>query len=474
MKTVSICDKKIVLTSNLYVVVLLAIFVLTTFNGFYNSLNVEYERKKTTFLADPLDRHGDLIKAALAFPPFVPNHIAGLDHYSLRFYNADFYHGLEGIDHREVTGLHVPPFMLTVLLLAKRGVLLFGPVPVIYFFYAIAYLALTLVLAKFKMNLGEACLGFIVLGLSYPFLMIMSRGNCGALITSLSLIMFFYELFIRRKMSVAALILALAFNCRPNVIVLFPLLLIFGGRGFIKSAVFFGVFASILLLTSYSLAVHFYPGYDSSVFWKALNIYYSFYVIGMGGDAFNNSAYGAFKPFIYMGHFPYDLLCQVLQGLLAVMTTSVAFLIPLFSLLYLRRQIDKYEFAFALSALSVLGTAVFATYHLFFFFAFVLIAAAPSFVIDRKRAHYLVLMACIFVLVPKNYIFVQGISLEVVLNPLVLAATLILIFRRRRPCPAKDNFWETLHWEMDAGPATGFDGQEQLEAECLPPCPVQT
>jgi len=430
--TPAACKRKLHLTCDLYPAVLIVIFLLTAINGFYNSLNTEYGRAHTTFLFTPGDRHGDLLKAALSFPPDRP--IAHPEQIPSTLLSHP-YQGLSGVDQGKLTDLHAPPLDILYFLGVKQLLIRFGPTRVIELYYALSLIAVVWLAAKFSRNLREGFLVGGVLLLSYPFLMVLSRGNAPALLTSLALIFCIYELLVRRRGIAAALAFALAFNCRPNILLLAPIFLVLEWRALLRAALVFGIAAPLLFGVSYLLSIHLYEGYNFAVFQKALAIYYQKYVLGILGEPYNNSLYGVFHPLVTMLNLQPGAQDRALHLLLWMITFGAALSILGFACLYLRRQIDAYAYIFAIGSLYVLGSSVLATYHLFFLFIFILLLAIPKAFdakADIRDVHLWIIGTTAFLLVPKDYLFHHGISFEIIANPLVLSLCLLAIFRSRR------------------------------------------
>ena len=442
----------------IHIAALVVVLFLTSLNGLYNALNVQYGGKHTSFLPLADDRHADLVKTSLSMPPNCPDYLPRRDHAYWRQYKNNPYAGYKGVDTGELTVLHVPPLMLLIFLSLKPALVLLGPGVVVRLYYFAAFCCVAVIALKFRNNWKEGLLLFVLLTLTYPFLMILCRANAGALISSICLIFFIYELLSGKRVIVAALLLALAFNCRPNVILLTPLFLVLGWRACLRGALVFGFAASILFAICYRLDTRLYPGYDFTVFQKALKIFYKKYVFGKTGSFSNNTAYGAIWPLVRKLHFSYTLTHQILIWAQRALTPITLFLIGLFSFYYLRRAIDKYAFAFSLSATYILGSTFLYTYHLFFMAIFIVILARPSFKIGMTRSDYLILIASALMLAPKNYLYRKGISFEVIINPFLLLCSLVLIFLWRTRLKSTGRFWDTLHWngeEIDAAKVAG-------------------
>jgi hypothetical protein len=95
--------------------------------------------------------------------------------------------------------------------------------------------------------------------------------------------------------------------------------------------------------------------------------------------------------------------------------------------LFIKNKINRYELSFIGISVLALATSVFGTYHMLVFFAFLLIAFKDTEINHSPMYMNIILITCIFVLSPKNYIFPHGISLEVILNPLVMLGAVVYI-----------------------------------------------
>ena len=437
------------ITTPYYLVALCAIFFLTACNGLYNALDMEYQGKHSTFLFTPKDRHADLIEAGLSFPPFEGEYLPGRDDYYVGYYVHDFFKR-QAADGNELTLLHYnPPLIALMYLLLKRTIISLGSVEMVYLFYFTAVTCTAYLALRFRRSFFGALLAFLALTYSYPFLMILCRGNPGALLTTMCLIFFIHELLVGKRVILCAMLLAIAFNCRPNVILLAPLLLIFGWRDCIRACVIFGAAAVAIFALSYFVAIRMYPGYDLTIFQKALHVYYLKYVIGHMGVFYNNSAYGAAWCLIKQLHLPGGVTTRTLQFVQLSISVISALLILAFTFLYMRRRIEKYEYAFTLSALYILGSTIMATYHLFFLFIFILILAIRPLAPGSMRLQWIILATSVLVLAPKNYFFRHDISFEVIINPVLLTIALYLIYRERAKSALAGGFWKSLRWNGD-------------------------
>ena len=410
-----------------YLIALAVILFFTGLNAIYNVLNVEYRGNHSSFLPGPWDRDGDLIKAALSFPPYPTGSTPEIDRY-LAMYAANPFEKLGGVGRGEISSLHITPLMIVSLLAIKQAILQWGPDRVVYFYILFALACVAHIVLEFRGSYWGAALAFLCLGLSFPFLMIVCTGNYGSLLGGLCLIFFLYEIIAGQRAMLAGLLLALAVNLHPNAVLLAPLMLVFDFRVAIRAAFFSAVFAIALFSVSALLAEHFYPGYNLAVFQQALHVYYQVYVIdGHGGREYNNSFFGAVWPLVEAFHLPVKSTIRVLGALQTGILMATALLIFTSAFYYLKHLIDRYEYAFAISSLYILASTIFATYHLFFLFIFILIFAGRSFASEPGRRHYAILGITVFVLAPKFFAYFFDVPLQVFVNPLVLVFGVSLI-----------------------------------------------
>jgi len=415
---------------------LLLVLFFTLVHGFFNSLSFEYTpsyEPTATFLATPRDLHADLIKSALSLPPYVTPQMSGWSPLYREYYLKNPYQNpdlVAGQPVKRLTSLHFPPICLLLSMLVKRFILASNPQTVIFLNNGISLFFLGVVCCCVMQKWRDRLLAFTVMALSYPFLMILSRGNQGALFTGLPLLLFIYYACITRNLIAAALCLAVACNFRPNAVLLAPLLFSFGFRRCVLGGAIFAVVSAALFFISYEIDRILYPGYTLSVFSQALNTYYEAYAFGGLGDQFNNSAFGAFK-------FLWDMITTVDYSQAYVMTIHQANLIIFMTftivlagglLLFRKQKLTKMEFAYVSVACYVLISTILASYHLLVFFTFLILLCREVSERELGRVDGVILFCSVFVLVPKNYFFNHFISYEVLLNPLVLTASLFYIF----------------------------------------------
>jgi hypothetical protein len=399
---------------------LFLIFLLTSFNGFFDSVSYEYgatDYWECTFLGDPSDRHADLIKGpiSVAAAP-IPNIKAWPPHYQ-KFYFFNPFGKMEDIPKGHLTLFVLPPLLLLIATALLQAVILVGPVLVAMAFYLGSLIALGLLCLYFIENRWERIFGFGVLALSYPFMSMLARANLGSALVGLLLVVSIYLACTQRSLLVVVICLAVACNIRPNVVLLSPLLLCFGLKRAVGASVSFLVVAGIIAAISYAIAVRLYPGYSLQVFLQALGNYKQLYMVGPGGDSGNNSAYGAIKALCNI--LDINLSSTSLDIINDMIVCGCILLIALGSYKLCLRRITSYYFAFLLVCLYILASTIFATYHLLVLCFFILTAGSES--MREKLFSPWVFLMTILILIPKNYIFLfSNVSIEVILNPIIL------------------------------------------------------
>jgi hypothetical protein len=417
-------------------IAVLAILCLTYANALYSAMKNEFGLGYQSFLHGPDDRFADLVKVALSFKTLTgglenrPNFTSWPGLYQ-RYYLNNPYAGREGLASGKLTHFHEPPLyalqhMLCALLIVQTG----SPQFALWVFFA-AYLAGVHLLTyhsvrkEERTKTAEVAIWFVCL-LGYPSLLIFTRGNYPAGFTALLIVHVLISLFGYRDGGTAAsLALALAVNIRPNSLIFvlaFPVAL--GIRRSVKPCVHFFAMALGVACASY-ISVHWlYPDYTLSTFQQGVRRYNHLYMIGSAGDAFNSSLFALVKNLNTAASLRLLSTAGVTQafGVLAIIIVLVAFW-------GLWHSSCRCLIApFVLTSLYCLLTPVFGDYHLLAFLAPLLLL---SFHVKDWVGHYreasTIALASILVLSPKNYIFLNGWSLQTILNPLILCLSLLYL-----------------------------------------------
>ena len=416
----------------------LLILALTLINGFYNSIMVEYMSiyPFTTFLPSPDDLHADLIKVILAFntnkidhlqdwPTLYQNYSIHNSFNGIKALNTNYFTGITALNNGFLTTLHLTPLSVVLSLSLLRVLLFIGPVYLLLLYYIFIVISIITVV-KIYSNKINILITLVIL-FSYPVLTVLDRGNVFAFICSICLIVYLSNIVQKKHIIWSILLLALAVNLRPNASILSLLFFVFGVRNGFKYIISFTIIASMLLYSNLIFANFLYPTYNFVNFLKAVNIYFKLYVLGDLGNTFNNSLFGMVKTFAVMLNinqfYPlnYDFINKLITlSLIAYFIISI--------ILFFKKKINEFELAFIGVLVYTLSSSVFATYHLIVFFYLLLLPLKNKTFCYSQRFFNLFGLTSVFVLVPKNYIFISGISLEVILNPLIMFTTLIYIW----------------------------------------------
>ncbi|HEX5329498.1 hypothetical protein [Sulfuricurvum sp.] len=397
-----------------------AILFFTLLNGFFNSMNVAYGHTGyplATFLFDSSDLHADLVKGVLSF---YQGKILSYSDWSplyQGYYLYNPYGGVDALNAGQLSNLSGSPMMTAISLLLGKLVLWKSPGFLVKFFYVGVFMTTWLIAYFYSESTKKAFFVSIILLFSYPVLFILTRGHIFSFIGGVLLIFFFYHIVKKSPLIIPVLLLAFVVNFRPNAAVLSLLFIVYGFKDGIRGLVIFGVLSLSIFYVNLLIAHQMYPDYTFEHFVKAVGIYFNIYVLGNGGDAFNNSLFGGIKALSVLVKVDISEKLKFLNFILSLTSISVL----LFSVyLFVKNKINRYELSFIGMSTLALATSVFSTYHMVVFFAFLLIAFKDIELNYSPIYLNTILLTCIFVLSPKNYIFTHGISLEVILNPLVL------------------------------------------------------
>lgn len=404
------------------------IFSLTALNAIFNSIafSLGYEFPYATFLFNPNDRFADYFKMVFSYPGAADLQIAGASRFSMLLsdylYNNP-YKGLAGLARGELTNFHLTPLTTIISLLNLKFMHYLNPVMI---FVAILLLGLTVVY-KFIVNISGSKLDLVFLLLSllfcYPILFMVTRGNVFSGITFMSLLAFLVFMYQDKKRYLALILLAIAVNIRPNSIVFIFALGLCESKNLKKDIpLFLGMVASFFIASLFFSNLM-YADYNIDNILSGLRIYHAQYVIGNGGLAFGSSLFSPLKA--VLGY----------SKLIETVPIVIAGLFVVISALQLRaNKISKIAFVFILCTSYVLGSAVIADYHLAVFFAPLL-----CMYLERGKGYFnstspaltkellIVFFSSVFVLCPKNYLYIGSISGQVALNPIVLLLASIFI-----------------------------------------------
>lgn len=406
------------------------IFIGLSINSIFNSLAfaLGLQYPVTTFLFHPGDLFADFFKVIFSFPHESPppTNQGKFNDLLQQYLSANNpYGGVHALKSGNLTNFHLTPLSALFSIISAKLMAFISP---LNYYALILLLILAAIFYTFK-SLKYSCFNlFIIISaflLSYPFLFAVTRGNVYSIIAGIAVINFLilsYK-YDSEKSILKLFLLALAINIRPNLIIFIFALLINDGKKIInKSLIFdtgiFLLFSAVIFAISLFLANILYTDYSLSNFLAGLKIYHSIYVVGDGGLAFGSSLFGALK-----AAFNFNPYLEVASALFCLA------LFLSFTFLYLKRRLDKILYVFTLCGVYILGSPVVADYHLLVFFApLVLIHLENKLNNDLSTKRKIIFFTSILMLIPKNIFFIDGMSLQVIFNPLILLISLFAIY----------------------------------------------
>ena len=387
----------------------------------------------TSFLFRPLDRFGDFFKMAFSYPgaPLRPAaNYWGVDDLLSR-HLAD----IKRFEGTSMNHFHMPPVSTLLGLAARWPMGWIDPVLLFLGFLAVGLAALfTTVLRLAPAGVAGAHLATVSL-LSYPALLVVDRGHFFSLICACLLIAATLRtLRDRRADGWSILMFAIAVNIRPNAGII-PFALFLGGWGVsFRNAVALGVATVAVFAGALAIVHQLYAPYSFDSFLGGLHDYERANIGGAIGVENGSSLYGMLRaPF---GLSPWMLAAPILVGGMLLVSAIVE---------SRQQRLLASEAMFLVLCAYVMGTHVFADYHLLVFIIPLILVAREEDPMDRS-AWAIVLASCLM-LAPKNLLFVirgnEFWSWQVIANPLILFAASARVLQqawRRRgfsgPAPA--------------------------------------
>lgn len=317
--------------------------------------------------------------------------------------------GLAGLAIGAPTHFNAPPLNTLFGLVTVRAMRWIDPA----LLFAATYLGLLLYWAAIARRFAPSIAdrrALVLLGvLSYPMLLMLVRGNVYAGLTGLLIVHAMLIASTRGSGQAAAILLAVALGMRPNALV-FAVPLIALCRDRRQTLLALAVATPVISGAALVLAHLAYPAYTPATFAAGVRNYYLIYVTQGHGVPFGSSLYGALAIL-----FPHEGLTGV-----APVPAGVVGLAAM--LLYGLRRIGVVPFVFLIGAAYCLGSTIIADYHLFVFMAPVMLAAGTAQARGLEPAERIALIASCLMLAPKNYLFEGDVSIQPLLNPLLLLA----------------------------------------------------
>lgn len=411
------------------------ILILTAINAIFYSIGFAFSFKTGTYIIRG-DYLADLYKIALSYPKArelmeagnlsFPSILAPL----LNSYYKYTYQGIEGLSFDQLTHFHLPPLTTAFTFLFLTAFSKLGFISTTLILLAFTF-GLTIFSAKLAVNNKiDAYLFSLLIFISYPFIFFLQRGNFIAYFSFIFVLLAVIGLK-RGKIFLPILLMAIAINFRPNLIVYAPLLFFWPNRSFARPLITFSV-SFVIFLIALLFDSYIYPHYNLDNFLKGLKIYNSLFVIGDYGFGYSSSLFTLFK-FIYKvfglnfdaAYFIKVQVAFTISGLLYVCW------------LYAKKRIKEVDFLFVLTVISMLGTPIFADYHL-------LLYAIPAIIVilnrnaragwseHQEKINSIIFLTCCLMLSPLNYINYEGLYVVGLLKTLTASFVgMYLIFKNR-------------------------------------------
>lgn len=367
-----------------------------------------------SFFARINDAFADYFKSIASLPgaeQIDPSHFLGLKDRILYAKTSWYQPGF--------TNMHSPPAVMLFFLVNLKLMIAADPAACFLILNTALFLYFCYLSKRYTNSTGEAISWVVLVIVSYPTVLMVIRGNVMAGLTAALLIHTMLLSIRGRSPIVAGALLAIAVNFRPNAIAFALPLLLLQHREWLKASGSLAVVGLILFVASLFAAHGLYPQYDFDTFRHGLTVYYQKYVIENYGLENGSSLYGALKMLFEGGHYRpgLDLLAAIPAAIIGL-SGGVA---------YLYRRVSAVTLIFLTAAAYTLGSTVIADYHLMVFLVVPLVIAGTVDTQPLAAADRMSLLGACLMLVPKHYLYIEGISLQLVFNPLILLVTSVVI-----------------------------------------------
>jgi hypothetical protein len=354
---------------------------------------------------------GDFIKHVMSFPGAPLTHSRFQNYIDALQYNIDANVGL-------VSHFHNMPLTVLITLLIRPIFAIEDPV-VVYLIASSVFFVLWGYVCHLYADADARPRALGLALLNYPLFLMFERGNLFAGITAICLL----AMLCRRRLDwTAVLLLAVAANIRPNVLILaLPLLAV--DRESLMFVVRTTVVGAALALVCLAVDGMLYPAYTLPTVLAGLALYKKAVILGPLGVEFGSSLWGAVRHFVPATDANAGL-CTVLG------------LFPLALAWFARDRLSYPAQCFLAIAAITLFTTVLGDYHLMIF-------VAPLLLVQRNDpAFWPIVLGSCWMLIPKNYTPAGVLSWQVYLNPAGLIVAVMLVMaavgakRSSAPLPA--------------------------------------
>ena len=394
-------------------------------NGLFNSLAVSYgivDIQLISMMFYPHDLHADLIKYILSFSVYDPSLVDNWKEIYLNYF--------KGNDHRPngiVNDTGLPFYVLLSLLL---NILAFATTPsfVVIVFYLFIATTIPLVIQYITKDIKKTLILSLFVFLSYITFFILTRGHVFSYISSILIILFSSSFLLetKTKISIQILVFTILVIARPNAIIFGALFFSYGFKNGLKYLVISLSVITLEWLFIVELIQLKIKNYTALSFFTEFSVYYANkYVYTSAGSWFNNSLFGGLRWVLTLLSVDLSEYQAKLLNYFSILTSLSLMFISL--VLFLFKRINVFYFLYIISSLYVLASSVFTTYHLLFFYCFLLLISTKS-NFGNKYADLVIVIASVIVLSPKNYFFNNAVSVESFINPTILFLSTLYVF----------------------------------------------
>ena len=404
------------------------VFIFTAINAIFYSIGYAFSFKTGTYIIRG-DYLADLYKISLSYPKarelFESGNLVSPDFLSplLNIYYKYTYQGIEGLSSNQLTHFHLPPLTTAFIFLQIIAFSLIGFLGATTLLL-IATFSSIIIVSKLAIK-KDAYLFSLLIFISYPFIFLLQRGNFIAFF-SFVLILLAVITLKKGRVFVPIVLIAIAVNFRPNLIVYTALLYFWPCRS-IARPVLSVVLAFIIFAIALFLDNYIYPNYTFDNFIKGLKIYNLLYISGDWGFGYSSSLFTLFK-FIFKLIGIEFFASYAINFQIAFTMTGLVY----FAWLYNKEKIGDIVFVFLLTAISMLGTPIFADYHLLLF-----IIPAILVLWNRNekngnnnfqiKINNIIFITCCFMLSPLNYLNFEGLYVFNLLKTLTVSGVMIYL-----------------------------------------------
>jgi hypothetical protein len=408
------------------------IFILTAINAIFYSIGYAFSFKTGTYIMRG-DYLADLYKISLSYPIarelfesgnlVFPNILSPL----LDVYYKYTYQGIEGLSSNQLTHFHLPPLTTAFIFLQIIAFSVMGFLGATTLLLIATFSSIILV-SKLAIK-KDAYLFSLLIFISYPFIFLLQRGN---FIAFFSFVLILLAVITLKKggVFVPIVLIAIAVNFRPNLIVYASLLYFWPCRSIARP-----VLTVILALIIFTIALFFdnyiYPNYTLDNFIKGVKIYNLLYVSGDSGFGYSSSLFTLFK-FIFKLISIEFVASYAINFQIAFTMTGLVY----FAWLYAQEKIGEIVFVFLLTAISMLGTPIFADYHLLLFIIPAILVLWNRNEKDRNnkcqiKINNIIFITCCFMLSPLNYLNFEGLYVFSLLKTLTVFSVMIYLIYKQ-------------------------------------------